>query len=275
MKCLYHGADLDGHCSGAIVKYFNPECEMIPMNYGDEIPKFKPHEDVVIVDFSLPFRAMEFLDQYNNLVWIDHHKTAIEDMERLNISGKRELGRGACELTWEYFSNEPVPEGVWLLSLYDVWDHKMPDVLAFQYGMRMREDTSPDNQSMWGDVFTSLPSFMDETLLAGTTIMKYEETQNKKYCDNCAFVLFFEGLRFLAMNKPLSNSKVVDSLYRPERHDAVMFFWFQHGRGWNVSMFSDKADIDVGEIAKRYGGGGHKGAAGFIIKTLFPLKIPC
>ena len=29
MKCYYHSADLDGHCSGEIVRRRYPECQMI------------------------------------------------------------------------------------------------------------------------------------------------------------------------------------------------------------------------------------------------------
>jgi hypothetical protein len=38
MICFYHSADLDGHCSGAIIKKVHPECELIGINYGDEFP---------------------------------------------------------------------------------------------------------------------------------------------------------------------------------------------------------------------------------------------
>jgi nanoRNase/pAp phosphatase (c-di-AMP/oligoRNAs hydrolase) len=41
---------------------------------------------------------------------------------------------------------------------------------------------------------------------------------------------------------------------------------------WNVSLYSTKPEIDCGEIAKSFGGGGHKGAAGFQGKEL-PFKI--
>jgi nanoRNase/pAp phosphatase (c-di-AMP/oligoRNAs hydrolase) len=39
-----------------------------------------------------------------------------------------------------------------------------------------------------------------------------------------------------------------------------------------VSLYSTRDDIDCGAIAKTYGGGGHKGAAGFQCDTLpFPI----
>lgn len=36
MYCFYHSKDLDGKCSGAIVKYKFPDCNMIGIDYGDK-----------------------------------------------------------------------------------------------------------------------------------------------------------------------------------------------------------------------------------------------
>ena len=38
IKCFYHLADLDGHCSGAIVKYKYPDAELFGINYGQAFP---------------------------------------------------------------------------------------------------------------------------------------------------------------------------------------------------------------------------------------------
>ena len=53
IKVFYRGADLDGWCSGAIVKYKFPEAEMFPINYGDKFPweEIKP-DDVVYLSIS-------------------------------------------------------------------------------------------------------------------------------------------------------------------------------------------------------------------------------
>lgn len=117
MKCFYHGIDLDGKMSGAIVRHFEPECEMFPINYGDQFPwhKIKENEKVYMVDFSLqPFGHMEHLVKECRLNWIDHHEVAIEDAGKTGINDSLdgvhlEVGIGACQLTWEYFSDRPVP----------------------------------------------------------------------------------------------------------------------------------------------------------------------
>ena len=45
-------------------------------------------------------------------------------------------------------------------------------------------------------------------------------------------------------------------------YDILMPFSFNGRNGtWTYSMYSKT--VDVSEIAKKYGGGGHKGAAGF------------
>ena len=144
IHCFYHSADLDGHCSGAIVKYRFPEAIMHPINYGDAFPwdEIHPEDEVYMVDFCLqPFNDMIRLGKSCNLVWIDHHATSIEEVFACPavIEAKHTLNpkKAACELTWEYlFPNEPVPLAVKLLSLYDSWTyqgHELEDmVLPFQ-----------------------------------------------------------------------------------------------------------------------------------------------
>jgi nanoRNase/pAp phosphatase (c-di-AMP/oligoRNAs hydrolase) len=34
------------------------------------------------------------------------------------------------------------------------------------------------------------------------------------------------------------------------------------GRQWNLSFYTDKPDVNVSDIARSYGGGGHQNAAG-------------
>ena len=102
MKCFYHRSDLDGVCSGAIVKYKYPECEMIGVDYGDDFEKLtsmiEMEEVIFIVDFSFDVELMKSLIMEYNLIWIDHHQTAIAKCDGYSIAGKREVGKAGCEL---------------------------------------------------------------------------------------------------------------------------------------------------------------------------------
>ena len=82
MKCFYH-TDMDGKCAGAIVfKAQHGEGEYLPINYKDDFPfdKIQRDEEVIIVDFSLQNDGdwEKLLEITQDIIWIDHHKTAIE-----------------------------------------------------------------------------------------------------------------------------------------------------------------------------------------------------
>ena len=78
MRCYYHNADLDGICSAAIIKRRYPSCQLIGVNYGDNIaPDVNKNEIVYIVDFSFDLDTMETLNEKGNLIWIDHHRDVI------------------------------------------------------------------------------------------------------------------------------------------------------------------------------------------------------
>lgn len=266
MKCFYHSADLDGHCSGAIAKLRYPDCELIPINYGDEFPwdNIVPGEGVIMVDFSLqPFDGMLRLASLVSLTWIDHHASAIREYEERGLDALVVLdsGRAACELFWAHLHpGELVPTAVRLLGRYDVWDHSDERTLPFQYGLRL-EDTNPENQELWNNLFTWTES--NETILsAGKTVLKYIGQANREYVNACAFTTELDGLRCIAVNRMRTNSQVFDAIWDEDKHDAMLTFGWRNGR-WTVSLYTYKDDVDVSEITKARGGGGHKNAAGF------------
>jgi uncharacterized protein len=280
MKCFYHSADLDGHCSAAIVKHFHPECELIGINYGDPFPwhLIADSERVFMVDFSLqPIEEMVKLNSLCHLFWIDHHKSAIEAAAAFDseIDGLRDSAFAACELTWECFADASIkPLAVTLLGRYDVWDHSNPHTLPFQYGIRLN-DTDPGlfpgcMKILWKPLLSTekLPlhphgetnaiSILEE----GRVVLKYVKQDNAKYCRAAAFETMFDGKRCIAVNKLLTSSQLFDSVWDPEKYDAMITFGWRN-RKWTVSLYSTKPDVDVSVICKAHGGGGHKGAAGF------------
>jgi oligoribonuclease NrnB/cAMP/cGMP phosphodiesterase (DHH superfamily) len=287
MKCFYHSADLDGHCSGAIVKYTYPECEMIGINYGQEFPwkSISPGEKVFMVDFTLqPFDQMEELKRRADLIWIDHHKTAIDERDNHNsiYEGIQRIGIGACALVWEYLHGKAelvgkVGEAIQLLAEYDVWNHTNPKTLAFQYGFRMFENTYPDNQELWKE-FIEPCERVDEVVDLGKNILIYESRQNAKFCSAYSFesdIQTGRGVKFKAIccNRGFTNSQLFDSVWDPEKYDLMITFCRLKppAHKWTVSMYTTKPGIDCGVIAKSFGGGGHVGAAGFQCKNL-PFK---
>jgi len=287
IKCFFHSADLDGHCSGAIVKYKYPETELIGINYGqqfhwNEVDTKK--DTIFMVDFGLqPFNEMAklYTKFEDRLIWIDHHISAINEAEawkddiepdqtslNLRIPGIRQNGTAACILTWKYlFPDTELPKAIELLGRYDVWDIN-EEIMQFQYGFKANEDTWPDNQDLWKPFFENQSSLITSTINTGKIILDYQRKQDEIYCKTCAFEIKFEGYRALAVNKRLTSSTLFDSIWSNKRYDIMITFGIKRNGLWDTSFYSDKPNVDVSQIAKKYGGGGHKGAAGCQFKIL-------
>lgn len=287
--CLYHVADLDGHCSGAIVHYaLEGEVELMPINYGYPIPEDEVFRgrDVYIVDFSLrPWGEMERIHKLvtgngYKFVYIDHHQREVlnckeyEKREGIKVLGLRdadEPGKAACYLTWKYIFNEGMPAFIELLSRWDVWDHDL-EVRQFQYGMRL-EDTNPIGEeaiAFWYDLFDCIDNeqIIEERCVLGSAILKYQQQQWDIQARSKSFRMIWKGYQCLFANHPPVGSDFFKSVLTDEDDIMVQFIYDPKKRMWKFSLRTVKDDIDVATIAAEYDGGGHSKAAGFHIHDL-------
>lgn len=275
MKCFYHN-DLDGRCAAAIVYRYWKKCESdgleekyIELDYKDEVLIDEIHlkERIIIVDFSFKPEIMEkVLKRTENIIWIDHHKTA-QDYPYQDLPGLRNFddkSMSGCELTWEYFfRNEIAPQSVILIGDYDKWALKFqPECFQFCEGLKMEETTpeSPiwDNLLVWGD------KSVDSIIEQGKSAIRYRDNYCNKICNDFGYETELEGYKVFATNFYQFGSKGFGN--KMDKYDFCIAY-IHDGRNFTVSLYSIK-NIDVSEIAKKYGGGGHKGAAGFVCKEL-------
>lgn len=276
MKIVYHRADFDGRASAAAILMKFPGAELIPYNYGDAFPweRIQPNEKVFMADISLqPFSLMVDLNSVCDLVWIDHHHTAISEYEKcgVTIDGLRRNGVAACILTWNHLSNSPVPTALRYLGEYDVWNHRDPKVVPFQYGLRMEEDTDPDSP-IWRQVFFSNENSMwiNKVVERGDLLFKYLKRGDEILMRSNSFETEFEGLRAIAVNTSGQGSQTFGETLKD--YDIGIKFCRVGGGIWRVGLYSMQLSVDCGTLAKLYGGGGHSGAAGFSVEEL-PFKI--
>lgn len=232
-------------------------------------------------------RQIQPIDRWDssNITWIDHHKTSIDTHPR-DIPGYRIDGVAACRLAWHWFSTEgnvqqaenlPVkadyvnratrePLAVRLAGEYDIWDKRDPRSETFQYALRC----SPITPEGWKQLLSFDESFALELLHDGEVAQRYAQATDASTCKSRTWLTEWEGLRFLCVNSARFNSLFFAARDLPETgHDALMGFCFD-GKCWTVSLYHAKhrTDLDLSEIAKRHGGGGHRGACGFTCKEL-------
>lgn len=305
---IHHSADFDGIMCREIARKFLPDAELIGWDWRDKPIPFPSEGTVYVMDLSPA--CFESVPKYQErMIWIDHHKSAI-DMFPTTIPGYRIDGVAACRLAWFWFEfvensmksggergwiqehypfakkedfvdrkvSEPL--AVRLAGEYDIWDHRDPRALMFQFGLRSRELTPGDWENMLGNI-TDNSITVDGLLAAGKPLYDYQQSSDASTMAR-SFLVEFEGLKFLALNTARCNSLTFGSKDVPETgHDALMGFFFD-GEKWNVSLYhaNHRKDLDLSAIAIKYvyngkAGGGHRGACGFATGNLPGIsKLP-
>ena len=270
--------------------------DFIGYNYRQSIPDLSGYDKVIMCDISFPYDEMcNLFDKLESkFIWIDHHKSALQmmfiDNERsIHPIGRQNVSYAACELTWQYFfPNDTIPEIVRLLGLYDSFRHKGTDeeqkVLEFQYGARsyisnydeaykwLLHDINDDKNHV--DRYRkSINSISD----SGYAIYNYLCIDAKQSYKN-GFKLIFDiedptqqvfgddrlGYKFICINKERFNPINFGIDYHTDGYDGAACFHYANGK-YNFSLYNDNEKVDCSIIAKQFGGGGHKGAAGFAL----------
>jgi hypothetical protein len=304
---VYHEVDLDGWMSAAIVKYWwenspnaidnnNDKLDFIGYNYGQPIPDLSEYDKVIMCDISFPKDIMylEANCSDRELIWIDHHISAISDSkidkfyQYDKTKGLRDNNFAACELTWKYFfPNEPMPEIVRLLGRYDCFGHKGTDeetkVLEFQYGAR--QCISNYEEAYKNLEFSLMFNIINSILHKGKSIYQYLCTEAKQAYKN-GFDLSFrfspkipehsalgfteeDIYRFVCINKERFNPINFGIDYHKDGYDGTACFHYNgETKKWHFSLYNDNNKVDCSKIAKQYGGGGHKGASGFVVDDI-------
>ena len=276
---IYHSRDPDGWTSGAIIKKVYPDAKMIGYDYGDRFPwnEIPEGEDIIMADVSLSRQDMMRLGMWANgkLLWIDHHKSAIEEMEGIDSNVMTMVLNtviSACEGCWEYMIPEPVPAAVTLLGMYDSFRHKgtdtEQDVLFFQYYAR-----SIASDVEQASVFLEEDFDVDYGINSGKFIYSYlcmEARQKYAIRHNVEFTYDAGGQNeartvvFAMVNTERFNPVNFGIDYHDDGYDGAGCFWYVKGKGWVFSLYNDNGAVDCSIICKKLGGGGHKGAAGFV-----------
>lgn len=299
MKVFYHN-DNDGKAAAFWIHlhvgldasdYNKNRTNFFEINYDKKFPLeiIQRDEPVWIVDFSIqPDEMQELLKITPNVIWIDHHKTAIEKYKDFNqkIYGLRYDGLAGCMLTYifvdemtgrgERFKNpdafnpsmaEKAPYFLKLIADRDVWKFEYGDAAKFFHLATQTLDLSPSSKD-WHKIMDSEYEYnLDDLITQGELIEKYRNATAKEYRKQFAYSFDWEGFKCLAMNRSCSSEYFGEDI---NNYDLVIPHVF-NGKKWIVSLYTVK-DIDASIIAKKYGGGGHKKACGFTCDKLPWLK---
>lgn len=289
--CIYHGPDCaDGFGAAyAVWKRWGDAVEYVPMNYGTPMPVNVTGKDVIIVDFSLKRCEMNALGHAaKSIIVLDHHKTAQSELAEwgsllvpTNLGGALEnaefdiahclmqnalpiiawfdMEKSGARLAWEFcHPGQTIPLLLEHVEDRDLWRFDFPYTKHVSAAIQSY-DKSFDRWDVWAQA----PNLWD-LIHEGGAILRARERMIASMLLN-AYVTDVGGFQVPVVNVPYqyaSDSAHVLLQMHPEAPFAAA--WFRRADGKiQYSLRSENTRQDVSEIAKSFGGGGHRNAAGF------------
>ena len=303
---ILHHNDLDGAASAALIKLNllnkkDIDIHFHSISYGHKLPYISEDDIVYMVDFCMqPFSEMLILQEklHTNFIWFDHHLSVMEN-EPNNICGCRKTKDdskliAACEVVWEsLFPNCKKPNLIEAIGDWDTWRYKNkadsfgPNIKLFFDTLTIQEtvdyifsylisnilDDFPEQykegMTLHYDYFGEQNSTI-ELVKQGERFKNFVNKQSIELMNNCGFEGLFFNIPAVIANSWQKGSLCFSSIYDKNKHDIMVRFSMEGNGNWTVSIYSEKDNINCGELAKKLGeagpiksGGGHKGAAGF------------
>jgi len=258
---IYHGPDCwDGFCAAWLMHKFgfDDDADYHPAQY-DEPPPDVAGRVVYVLDFSYPRPVLERMKEESlGMVVLDHHKTAQADLADLSYC-IFDMTRSGAELTWarlSWINQGHMPDRPWLVDYTadrDLWRWALPDSKEVNAALR----SYPLDFAVWDHLDEDrTPESMKQD---GTAILRAEEVTIQTHLARAREVEF-DGYRVLSVNATSLFSEIAGRLAEDRPFGVV---WFERGSVRQYSLRSREGGIDVSEIAKAHGGGGHFHAAGF------------
>lgn len=261
---IYHAGCWDGFCAAWVLRGAFPDAEFHAAHYGTEPPDVAGR-DVFVVDFSYKRPVMlAIAAAARSLTVLDHHKTAEADLAGLpaecnglygvapNVVFK--MDRSGGRLAWEYLHGaEPSP---WLVDYTedrDLWRHALPNSREVNAALR----SYPLDFAEWERLSALDPASL---VAEGAAILRAERQVIDTHVRNAREVEL-GGHRVLCCNATTLFSEIAGELAVGRPFGACYFDRADGKRQW--SLRSRDGGVDVSEVAKRFGGGGHRNAAGF------------
>ncbi len=276
MKCFYHN-DMDGRCAASLVAQYTHNFESVnyyEVDYRTPLPidNVEVGETVYIVDYSFTKHTVDTLckliDNGCAVIWIDHHTSSIELMNDpaykwLNdIDGIRSSDFCGAALVYHYFNDttefSELPRYIQLVDDYDRWVFNLGDYTNY---FKLGLETFPYDalDSVWNDLFNYDRLIFDSIIERGKAIKMYIDENNAENLANYGYESEILGLKCYVINRR-SNSWIFGD--KINEYPCVVT-WVFDGSQYTYSIYSIDPDVDCSKIAEYYGGGGHKGAAGF------------
>ena len=279
---IYHAHCMDGFGAAwsayknRVERYYS-NYEYVAMDYKDPLPAHIPElppsdTEIFILDFSFPpAKFTELCNSYVHVTMLDHHESAADSFRgyvapansTVYFSPPKE--HSGAYLAWKFFCDPgwtgDVPELIAYIEDRDLWkwhlrfSSEINELIAFTPKLFEYYDRL-DNRFQAND--------FDAMVSEGKLI----QSVNSKHIDSILAAgtrpFNLRGAKGLICNCPGQFASTAGNMLA-KQSGTFGATYFAHADGSHKFSLRSIGDYDVAKLAKEFGGGGHKNAAGFTL----------
>ncbi len=257
---IYHGGCQDGFgAAWAVWKRHGNDFDYYP-GIHREPPPDVTGRDIVLADFAYPLAIMQqLLASAGSITIIDHHISAARELQPLldagDIDGIFDMEKSGAMLTWEWFHpGEAPPPLLEYIQDRDLYRFALPDSRAISSALfSWPQDFDTWDRLMSGD--------LEQLRRDGIAIERKHQRDIRALIKSGTRRMRLSGYEVPVLNVPFTMASDAGNLLAQDEPFAVCYWDDRNGR--TFSLRSVAQGVDVSEIARSFGGGGHRQAAGF------------
>jgi len=294
--CIYHGKCADGFTAAyAVWKRFGEAFDYHAGVYQNDPPDVTGR-DVVLVDFSYKRDVLRYMARHaRSILVLDHHKTAADDLwasagtdepgphvQRLaelptwdahmqqvtaddahgvpycEIYAYFDMDRSGAGIAWDFFHGADTrPKLVRFAEDRDLWRFALPfsrEVNAYIFAHEY-------DFAAWDTLAAAIDDDTDGVVRMGAAIEKKHHKDVRELSETLKRRMVIGGHEVWAASLPYTLTSDAGHLMATGEPFAACYWDTPEGRVF--SLRSTDEGLDVSEVAKAYGGGGHRNASGF------------
>ncbi len=265
--CIYHGNCADGFTAAWVVrKALGEDVQFHHGVYQDHPPDVEGR-DVYLVDFSYKRSVLEVLrEQAASVTILDHHQTAEADLKDLpGIHAVFDLNRSGARITWDYFFPNIAPPALLLhIEDRDLWRFAIRKTREIQAAVF----AYPYDFKTWDYLMSA---DLQQLAVEGEAIERKHFKDIRELIGVVTRRMTIGGYNVSVANLPYTLTSDAGHILAKDEPFAGCYWDTPQGRVF--SLRSTDGGVDVAEVAKQYGGGGHRHASGFRLSFADASKL--
>lgn len=270
--CIYHGNCADGFSAAWVFWHHSAGHAIYDFHAGvyQDPPPDVDDRRVYMVDFAYKLPVMEeIIRRAQSVTLLDHHKSAIDDLAplRYKLDWRCDIEHSGAMLAWRYcYGPKEPPALLRHVEDRDLWRFKLEGTREIQAALFSYHY----DFELWERLMMGTPI---ETLRAeGVAI------ERKHWKDVRELVAVTRHLReiggYIVPCASLPYTLTSDAGHMMAKGEPFAACYWDTPEGRVYSLRSTDEGLDVSEIAKQYGGGGHRNASGFRVPYNHELAGP-